>query len=71
MREILNTTLDPRVKEITLATGAQLGKSTLLLLSSLLCLEYRAGTALWLLPTDTMAKRAVMKRILPLLRCNK
>lgn len=70
MREILDNVIDPRVKELTLCTGAQLGKSTLLLLATLLCVEYRQGTCLWLLPTDKMATRAVKKRLLPLISCN-
>lgn len=70
MRDILRAALNPAIKEITLCTGAQLGKSTCLLLITLLALEFRAGACLWLLPTDNMARRAVMKRILPLIECN-
>lgn len=70
MREILNQVLNPAVREIVISTGAQLGKSTMLLLATLLCLEFRQGAGMWLLPTDKMATRAVKKRILPLLDCN-
>lgn len=70
MRGILNQLLSPYSKEVTLCCGAQLGKSTLCLLATLLLLEFRGGQMLWLLPTDKMATRAVKKRIMPLLACN-
>lgn len=70
MREILDNSLNPYTQTITLCTGAQLGKSTLCLLILLLLIKFQPGPALWLLPTDTLATRAVKKRVLPLLKCN-
>lgn len=41
-----------------------------MLLATLLLIRWQPGPMLWLLPTDDLAKRAVAKRVMPLLECN-
>lgn len=70
MKEILDSVMDPRVKEINLVFGAQTGKTTILLLSYLLLSRFNPKPCLIGLSTDPLAQRLVKRRLLPLLKAN-
>lgn len=69
-REILEAVMDPRINEIDLVCGAQLGKSTLLMLAWLLWAQFEPGPCLLGMSTDDLAERFVKDRMYPLLMNN-
>lgn len=71
MYDILESIIDPRVKEVNLVMGAQTGKTTILLLSWLLLSKFYPAPCIIGLSTDPLADRLVKRRLLPLIKANK
>ena len=70
IRDILESVIDPRTKEINLVMGAQTGKTTILLLSWMLLSKFYPNPCLIGLSTDPLADRLVKRRLLPLIKAN-
>lgn len=70
MRQILDSCMDPRTRQVELVMGAQTGKTTLLLLIWMLYAKFDPQPCVIALSTDPLAERIVKRRLLPLIKAN-
>lgn len=69
-RAILRSIHDPGVRQITIVSAAQLGKTLLVQSGYLMLCEFRPQPAAFFFPDDNLAETFVKGRLKPLIMCN-
>lgn len=70
MREILSAALEPTTEHLHMVMGTQTGKTTTCLLIAALLTEFDPLPLIWALPTDPLAKKMSMTRLVPFIEGN-
>ena len=68
MRGILEAFEDANVREITLRTSTQIGKTLCQMIELCWAIDQRPAPAMWVLPTEALARRFSRTRLMPLFR---
>lgn len=68
--QIIEDIYNPAVKHVTMAMGAQTGKSLLVQLAYMLLCQFQPQPSIIAFPDDDLAERFVKGRLKPLIQCN-